>query len=58
MQELKRIRGPAGSTLIIIKKEILKNNNKLPTYLNYSTHIEKSMFNTPPVFSIYVQCLH
>ena len=50
--------GPAGSTLIIIKKEILKNNNKLPTYLNYSTHIEKdSMFNTPPVFSIYVAML-
>lgn len=50
--------GPAGATLIIIKKEILKNNNALPTYLNYSTHIEKeSMFNTPPVFSIYVAML-
>ena len=47
--------GPAGATLIIIKKDAIKHTPTLPTYLNYQTHIEKkSMFNTPPVFSIYV----
>ena len=50
--------GPAGVTLVIIKKDTIKANNHLPTYLNYTTHIEKkSMFNTPPVFSIYVAML-
>ena len=49
--------GPAGTTLVIIKKDAFKNNKKLPAYLNYQTHIDKkSMFNTPPVFAIYV-CL-
>ena len=47
--------GPAGATLVIVKKEAIESNNNLPTYLNYNTHIEKnSLFNTPPVFSIYV----
>ena len=46
--------GPAGTTLVIIKKDTI-NFNQLPSYLNYHNHIEKgSMFNTPPVFSIYV----
>tara|TARA_B100000700_G_C14992244_1_gene831907 strand:+ start:665 stop:1750 length:1086 start_codon:yes stop_codon:yes gene_type:complete len=50
--------GPAGTTLVIIKKSILEERNNLPTYLNYKTHIDKeSMFNTPPVFSIYVAML-
>ena len=51
--------GPAGATLVIIKDEILEKNNKdIPTMLNYKTHIDKSsMFNTPPVFSIYVSML-
>ena len=50
--------GPAGATLIIVKKSSVLNNVHLPTYLNYKTHIEKkSMFNTPPVFSIYVAML-
>ena len=50
--------GPAGATLIIIKKDILYKKNDLPTYLSYETHIKKgSMFNTPPVFSIYVAML-
>lgn len=54
--------GPAGATLVIVKKSALDSFNRgevvnptAPTYLKYSTHIEKgSMFNTPPVFSIYV----
>ena len=50
--------GPAGATLVIIKKTAIQNNKELPTYLNYKTHIDKqSMFNTPPVFSIYVAML-
>lgn len=48
--------GPAGATLVIVKDEILgKNGRDIPAYLDYQTHIKKeSMFNTPPVFSVYV----
>tara|TARA_B100001093_G_scaffold520485_1_gene616615 strand:+ start:50802 stop:51863 length:1062 start_codon:yes stop_codon:yes gene_type:complete len=51
--------GPAGATMVIIKNDILnKTNRDIPTMLNYQTHINKeSMFNTPPVFSIYVSML-
>ncbi|MBK9220716.1 MAG: 3-phosphoserine/phosphohydroxythreonine transaminase [Saprospiraceae bacterium] len=51
--------GPAGVTLVIIKKSILnKINRKLPSMLNYKSHIDKeSMYNTPPVFPIYVTML-
>jgi phosphoserine aminotransferase len=51
--------GPAGTTLVIIKNEILGNTGRnIPTMLNYNTHIsKKSMFNTPPVFAIYVSML-
>ncbi len=48
--------GPAGTTLVIVRKDLLgKVNRSIPTMLNYNTHIEKgSMFNTPPVYPIYV----
>lgn len=48
--------GPAGVTFVIIRKDILgKVTRYLPTMLDYRTHAaEDSMFNTPPVFSIYV----
>ena len=51
--------GPAGTTLVIVKDEILgKTGRKIPTMLDYTTHISKeSMFNTPPVFPIYVSML-
>jgi len=51
--------GPAGVTLVIIKKDILgKVNRDIPTMLDYNTHIKKeSSFNTPPVFPIYVSML-
>lgn len=51
--------GPAGSTLVIVKKEWLhKTVRKVPTMLNYKTHFEKgSMYNTPPVFAIYLSYL-
>ena len=43
--------GPAGTTLVIVNKDILgKTNRDIPTMLDYQTHISKdSMFNTPPV---------
>lgn len=51
--------GPAGATLVIVKDEILgKSGRDIPAYLDYQTHISKeSMFNTPPVFSVYVSML-
>tara|TARA_B100000902_G_scaffold399381_1_gene469974 strand:- start:2202 stop:3257 length:1056 start_codon:yes stop_codon:yes gene_type:complete len=51
--------GPAGTTMVIIKNSILGNTGRdIPTMLDYRTHIDKgSMFNTPPVFSIYVSML-
>lgn len=51
--------GPAGATLVIVKDEILnKTGREIPTMLDYTTHIKKeSMFNTPPVFPIYVSML-
>jgi phosphoserine aminotransferase len=46
---------PAGVTFVIIKNDILgKVDRKIPTMLNYKTHIDKeSMFNTPPVVPIF-----
>ncbi|MFT4646698.1 MAG: phosphoserine aminotransferase, partial [Planctomycetota bacterium] len=51
--------GPAGTTLIIIKEEILgKVERHIPTMLNYQAHIAKeSMANTPAVFAVYVSML-
>jgi phosphoserine aminotransferase len=48
--------GPAGVTLVIMKHDIhSKSGRKIPTMLDYKTHIENdSLFNTPPVFPIYV----
>lgn len=51
--------GPAGTTLVIVKDEVLGQTGRdIPTMLDYTTHIKKdSMFNTPPVFPIYVSML-
>lgn len=51
--------GAAGVTLVIVNKNILgKLKRKLPAILDYRNHIrEKSMLNTPPVFSVYVSLL-
>ena len=48
--------GPAGVIFAIIRKDSLgRVTRHLPTMLNYQTHIDKlSMFNTPPVFAIFV----
>ena len=48
--------GPAGVAFAIIRKDSLgKVSRYIPTMLDYRVHIDKeSMFNTPPVFSIFV----
>ena len=48
--------GPAGVIFAIIRKDSLGRVSRyIPTMLDYRTHIDKlSMFNTPPVFAIYV----
>jgi len=51
--------GPAGTTLVIIKEDILgKVSRKIPSMMDYKVHIDKSsMFNTPPVFAVYTSML-
>jgi len=51
--------GPAGTTLVVVKDDILgKSGRKIPAMFNYQTQIEGgSMYNTPPVFAIYVSML-
>ena len=51
--------GPAGTTLVVIKEEILgKVSRTIPSMLDYKIHIDKeSMFNTPPVFAVYTSML-
>ena len=51
--------GPAGTTLIIVKEDILgKVTRKIPSMMNYQVHADKeSMFNTPPVFAVYTSML-
>ena len=51
--------GPAGTTLVIVKEEILsKSGRNIPSMLDYSQHIKaESMYNTPAVFSIYASLL-
>jgi phosphoserine aminotransferase len=48
--------GPSGVTVVIIKKELLKQaNHDVPTMLSYQTHADKnSLYNTPPTFAIYM----
>lgn len=47
--------GPAGVTVVIIRKDLLKDNDKLPSMLNYKTYADNnSMYNTPPTYGIYI----
>ena len=48
--------GPAGVMFAIVRRDALgKVSHYIPTMLNYQTHIDgASMFNTPPVFPIFV----
>ncbi len=48
--------GPAGVTIVIIRNDLLgKHIEKTPTMLRYDIHAkEKSLYNTPPTYSIYM----
>jgi phosphoserine aminotransferase len=48
--------GPAGMAVVFVRKSILEGCNKnMGRYLRYDIHESKgSMFNTPPVFPIYM----
>lgn len=48
--------GPAGVIFAIVRKDSLGRVSRyIPTMLDYRTHIDKeSMFNTPPVLSIFI----
>ena len=48
--------GPAGETILIVREDLLgKVSRPLPSMVDYRNHIANdSMFNTPPVFAIYV----
>ena len=52
--------GAAGVTMVILKKELLnKTRRKIPSILSYQNHVDKkSLYNTPPVFSIYTCMLN
>ncbi len=48
--------GPAGATFVIVKEELIgKVDRKLPAMVDYALHVKNSsMYNTPPVFPIFV----
>lgn len=48
--------GPSGVTLVLIRRSLLERVvRELPTMQRYDTFVESgSLFNTPPVFGIYV----
>ena len=53
--------GPAGATMVIVRDDLVKKAAEykgyanLPVMLQYGTHVpEKSLYNTPPVFTIYM----
>ncbi len=51
--------GPSGMSVVIIRQDFLdKSNQSLPAYLRYDIHAPKySMYNTPPMFPIYIMKL-
>lgn len=51
--------GPAGVTLVIVRKDLIgRSGRKLPSMFDYKLHMENgSMYNTPPVFPLYVTML-
>lgn len=48
--------GPAGVTVVLLRRDLLERpSGELPAMLDYRTHVEsRSLYNTPPVFAIYV----
>ena len=51
--------GPAGVTIVLLREDLLSRvPDGLPTMLDYRTYVEHgSLYNTPPVFAIYVLML-
>lgn len=51
--------GPAGVTVVIVRRELLDRAPEgLPATLDYRAHLKAhSIYNTPPVFAIYVTML-
>ncbi len=51
--------GPSGVVLVIIRDDLAEAGPRdLPTMLQYRTHVkERSLYNTPPTFGIYVMWL-
>jgi phosphoserine aminotransferase len=51
--------GPAGVTVVIVREDLLaRAPDDLPTMLDYRTYVQhRSLYNTPPVFAIYVLTL-
>lgn len=51
--------GAAGVTLVVLNRNMLgRVDRPIPSMLDYRNHIENgSMFNTPPVFAVYVTML-
>ncbi len=56
--------GPAGVTLVIVRDDLVKKAAEaksyanLPVMLQYGTHVpDKSLYNTPPAFAIYIMGL-
>lgn len=51
--------GPAGTTIVIVREDMLGTvQRSMPSMLDYRTFIqENSLYNTPPVFPIYVSML-
>jgi phosphoserine aminotransferase len=48
--------GPSGVTVVIARKDLLeRGSDKIAKILQYRTHAkEKSLYNTPPTFAVYV----
>jgi phosphoserine aminotransferase len=48
--------GPAGVTAVLIRESLLASGSKsVPVMLRYATHVKNnSLYNTPPVFAVYV----
>ncbi|MCH7505239.1 3-phosphoserine/phosphohydroxythreonine transaminase [PVC group bacterium] len=48
--------GPAGLTIVIIREDLVeRTEKKIPTYLDYKTHVKnKSLYNTPPCYTVYL----
>ncbi len=46
--------GPAGVTVVIVRKDLVRETPGIPSMLNYHLFMTKrSLYNTPPVFAIY-----